>query len=333
MHWGLPVYLNFLLIVPALMIFFFFTSAMKRKSLERFGDRAIVGKLCVSKSVTKEKSGKMLITAAAVFLIIALARPQIGTTLTMTKRSGVDILAAIDTSESMLGRDIMPDRMEKAKMEVSLLIDRLKGDRVGILTFAGDSFVQCPLTLDYGAAKMFLGIVESGMMPRPGTAIGGAIRTALKSFIKKERKYKVLVLLTDGEDHDSDPIGAANEAKKQGVVIYTVGIGTPKGEPIPVLDANGNVAGYKKDRRGEVVMSKLDEAALQKIALLTGGKYYRAASSGFELDKIYDEINGMEKKELSSRLFTRYEDRFQYFLGIALILLCAAFVIGDRKRI
>ncbi len=328
MHWGSGVYLNFLLLVPILVVFFIFASSRKRKSLDIFGDRIVVEKLLSSKSVAKERTKKILIVIATSFLILSLARPQIGTRLTMARRRGVDVLIAIDTSISMKAQDIKPSRLEKAKLEVSSLIDKLKGDRVGILTFAGDSFVQCPLTLDYNAAKMFLSIVSPGMMPRPGTAIGDAIKRATTAFIKKERKHKILILLTDGEDHDTNPVEAAKEAKKEGIIIYTIGIGTEKGEPIPL----SNKRGYKKDKHGSVVMSKLDSATLQKIALVTDGKYYHATPREFELDKIYDEINKMEKKELSSRLFTQYEDRFQYFLGIALLLLCIEFVIGDRKK-
>ncbi len=332
MHWGCPVYLNFLLLIPILIIFFIFTGINKKKAIERFGETALIERLSFSKSLARDRARKVLIIIAVSFLILALARPQIGSRLTMTKRYGVDIMIAIDTSSSMLARDIKPNRMEKAKLEITSLIDKLKGDRVGIETFAGDSFIQCPLTLDYGAAKMFLSIIEPNMMPKPGTAIGSAVKTAARAFSKKDRKYKVLVLLTDGEDHDTDPIGAANEAKREGVIIYTIGIGTSKGEPIPVLDQSGSVTGYKKDKAGEVVMTKLGEETLQKMALITDGKYYRVTAGESELDKIYDEINRMDKKELSGRLLTQYEDRYQYFLGIVLILLCLEFIIGDRKK-
>jgi len=332
MHWGTPLYLNFLLLVPILIIFFIFAGINRRKTIERFGDAAIVERLFLSKSTVKERVKRIFMVIAMSFLILALAGPQIGARLTMTKRYGVDIMIAIDTSSSMLAEDIKPNRLEKAKLEISSLIDKLKGDRAGILTFAGDSFMQCPLTLDYSAAKMFLSIIEPGMMPRPGTAIGDAIKKAAEGFTKKERKHKVLIFLTDGEDHNTNPVDAANEAKKEGIIIYTIGIGTSKGEPIPVLDETGKIKEYKKDKNGEVVMTKLDEAMLRKIALITDGKYYHATANEFELDKIYDEISKMEKKELSNRLFTQYEDRFQYFLGIAFILLCVEFIIGDRKK-
>jgi len=314
------------------IVFFILAGISKRKRIEKFGDSALMEKLSSSKSLVKERIRKVLIVIVLSFLIVALARPQIGSRLTMTKRYGVDIMIAIDTSSSMLAQDIKPSRIEKAKLEISSLIDKLKGDRVGILTFAGDSFMQCPLTLDYSAAKMFLNIIEPGMMPKPGTAIGDAIKVATKSFTKKERKHKVLVLITDGEDHNTNPAEAASEAKKEGVMIYTIGIGTRKGEPIPIMDSSGRISGYKKDKSGEVVKTKLDEEMLQKIALITDGKYYHATAGEFELDKIYGEIDKMDKKELSSRLFTQYEDRFQYFLGIAFILLCIEFMVGDRKK-
>ena len=332
MHWGAPVYLNLLLLIPIAAAFFILVGINKKKKVEKFGDAGLIEKLSSSKSFAKERIRKVSIVIALSFLILALARPQIGGRLTMTKRYGVDIMIAIDTSSSMQAQDIKPSRIEKAKLEISSLIDKLKGDKVGILTFAGDSFMQCPLTLDYSAAKMFLSIIEPGMMPKPGTAIGDAIKVAAKGFAKKERKHKVIVLITDGEDHDTNPVESANEAKKEGVIIYTIGIGTKKGEPIPIIDESGKVNGYKKDKSGEVVMTKLDEEMLQKIALITDGKYYHATASEFELDKIYGEINKMEKKELSSRLFTQYEDRFQYFLGVAFILLCIEFMIGDRKK-
>jgi Ca-activated chloride channel homolog len=332
MHWGSAVYLNLLILLPIMIVFFIFVSAWRRRSLETFGDRAILEKLSLSKSVTKERWRRILLIVASGFLIVSLARPQIGTRLAMVSRQGVDVMIAIDTSDSMLAQDIKPNRIEKAKLEISSLIDKLKGDRVGILTFAGNSFVQCPLTLDYNAAKMFLNIIEAGMMPKPGTAIGDAIRTASGSFIKKERKYKILILLTDGEDHGTDPVRAAREAKKEGVIIYTIGIGTKSGEPIPLADESGKVIGHKKDKDGNVVLSRLDDLTLRQIALVTDGKYYNATPSEFELDRVYDDISRMEKKELSGRLFTQYEDRFQYFLAIAAVLLCAEFLIGDRRK-
>jgi Ca-activated chloride channel family protein len=243
----------------------------------------------------------------------------------------VNIIIAMDVSSSMMAEDIKPNRLEKAKQEVNGLLSRMQGDRVGLVAFAGVAFVQCPLTLDYSAAKMFLDIIDVSLIPQPGTVIGDAIRTSIKAFNQKERKYKVLILLTDGEDHDSDPLSAAEEASKEGIRIYTIGIGSAQGEPIPIRDNRGQVTGFKKDQEGSVVVSKLDEVTLQKIALTTGGKYYHATSGEMELDKIYDEISKMEKKELEGKLMTQYEDRYQYFLFISLIFLTIEFLVSERR--
>ncbi|MFH1478330.1 MAG: VWA domain-containing protein [Candidatus Omnitrophota bacterium] len=332
MNWALPVFLNLLILIPILVIFFIFVAKSKERSLRILGDMEVVKKISFSKDIARDHLKALLIILASFFLIISIARPQIGSRLVMNRRSGIDIIAAIDTSLSMKAQDIKPARLDKAKLELGSFIDKLKGDRIGILTFSGDSFVQCPLTLDYNAAKLFLDVIEVGIIPKPGTAIGEAIKKAVDSFVKKETKYKVLVLLTDGEDHESDPLGAGRLAKKEGVIIYTIGIGTKQGEPVPLIDGSGNVSGYKKDTSGEVVISKLDDSTLQRIAVMTGGKYYNATPSEFELENIYEDISKMERKELSGRLFTQYEDRFQYFLAIALILVCLEFLIGDRKK-
>jgi Ca-activated chloride channel family protein len=216
---------------------------------------------------------------------------------------------------------------------VASLVDKLEGDRIGIIAFAGEAFVQCPLTLDYGAAKIFLDVLEPGLIPTPGTALGQAIEQAMKSFESAERKHKVMVLITDGEDtQDQDILEAAKAAELEGVIIYTVGIGSPQGVPIPVFDERGNQIGFKKDRQGEVVVSKLDELALEKIALQTGGKYYRASSGEAELDRIYEAISGMEKKELASLKFSQFEERFQYVLGIALFLLILETLLSERRK-
>jgi Ca-activated chloride channel family protein len=267
----------------------------------------------------------------AIFLLIfAIARPQIGTKIEEVKREGVDVLVAIDVSKSMLARDIPPSRLDKAKHEVESFIDRLRGDRIGLIAFSGVPFVQCPLTLDYGAAKIFLDIMDPDLIPVPGTALGGAIQKAIETFDQQERKHKVLVLITDGEDHGDDVMKFAEEAERQGIVIYTVGIGSPQGEPIPEL-ATGS--GFKKDRQGEVIITKLDEFTLEKIALQTGGKYFRASSGEDELDDIYENISRMEKKELGSLQFSQFEDRFQYFIVLAFLLLMIEFFTPERVKI
>lgn len=319
------------ILIPVLLAFYWVVFRMKKKALARFGNLELMKKLALSFSPKKQRWKVALLLLAVFFLMFSLARPQLGTRLTLMKREGVDIVIAMDCSLSMLAEDFKPSRLEKAKQEVNGLISRLQGDRVGLVAFAGAAFIQCPLTLDYSAAKMFLDIMDVNLIPEPGTALGEAIRTSMKAFSQKERKYKVLILLTDGEDHDSDPLGAAEEAAVEGIRIYTIGIGSIQGEPIPLKNARGGVEGYKKDQEGGVVVSRLDETTLQKIALTTGGKYYHATSGEMELDKIYDEISKMEKKELEGKLMTQYEDRYQFFLLLSILLLVIEFALSERR--
>jgi len=327
-----PQFIYILIIgIPVIILFFWMVFKLKERAKRRFGNLDLIDKLSSSYSKSKQRFKVFILILALFFLLFSLARPQFGTKLTMLKRKGVDIVIALDTSLSMLAEDMKPNRLDKAKREVSGLIDRMKGDRVGLVAFAGASFVQCPLTLDHSAAKMFLDIIDINLIPKPGTAIGDAIRTSVKAFEQTERKFKILVLITDGEDHESNPIEAAKIASKEGIRIYAIGIGSVQGEPIPLKDAKGNVMGFKKAEDGEVVVSRLDEMTLQKIALETGGKYYHATAGEMELDKIYDEISRMEKKELEGKLLTQYEDRYQYFLIFSVIFLTLEFFLSDRK--
>jgi len=326
-------YLHLLWIIPILIVFYIFVFKWKKKSLKRFGSLELIEKLIASTSRGKQIVKIVLMIVSIFFMIISLSRPQIGTKLEEVKREGVDILIALDVSLSMTAEDIKPNRLEKAKHEIGSFIDLLQGDRVGLIAFAGVPFVQCPLTLDYGAAKIFLDIMDPGLIPQPGTAVGDAILLAMKTFEERERKHKVLVLITDGEDHQGEPLKAAEIAEKEGVIIYTVGVGSAKGVPIPLYDDSRRNTGFKKDRQGEIVTSKLDEITLEKIALQTNGKFYRATGGEDELKKIYDDISKMEKKELSSIKFSQYEDRYQYFLAIAIIFLLMEIFITDRKKI
>jgi Ca-activated chloride channel family protein len=320
-----------LALLPLLVIFYWLAFRMKKRALRRFGNLALMEKLALSFSPGKQRWKIVLLLLGILFLGFSLARPQLGTRLTLMKREGVDIVIAMDCSLSMMAEDFGRSRLAKAKQEVNGLIDRMRGDRVGLVVFAGVAFIQCPLTLDYSAAGMFLDIMDTDLIPQPGTAIGDAIRTSIKAFSQKERKYKVLILLTDGEDHESDPLGAAEEAAAEGIRIYAIGIGSAQGEPIPLRNRGGEVTGYKKDRKDNVVVSRLDETTLQKIALTTGGKYYHATSGEMELDKIYDEISKMEKKELEGKLMTQYEDRYQIFLLLSILCLTVEFLLSERR--
>ncbi|MEK6645173.1 MAG: VWA domain-containing protein [Candidatus Firestonebacteria bacterium] len=331
MHFDNSYYLFLLFLVPGLILFFIATFKVKQNILKNFGELALLSKLIDPIIKKRQITKTILLIISITLLILVLAGPQFGSKLVEIKRHGVDILIAVDCSTSMLAEDIKPNRMEKVVSELSGVIEKLQGDRIGIIAFAGVPFVQCPLTLDYSAAKMILQLINTNLIPYPGTAIGEAIRTAIKSFSQKERKYKVLILLTDGEDHNTNPLGAADDARKEGIQIYTIGFGNPQGEPIPIRDETGTVTGYKKDKKGEVIMSKLDETTLQKIALQTGGKYYRASDGEIEVDRIYEDISKMEKKQLTSKTYSKYEDRFQWILFPALLLLIFEFIFPERK--
>jgi Ca-activated chloride channel family protein len=325
--------LYLLLLVPAMVAFFVYAFRQKRKAMAVFGNLSLMKLLAASVSRKRQLWKAALLVAGVFFLALALARPQFGTKMQTVKREGQDIVIALDVSLSMMAEDIKPNRLEKAKHEIGSMIDKFQGDRVALIAFSGKAFVQCPLTLDYGAAKMFLDAMEPGLIPVPGTAVGEAIQKAASCFSEQERKHKVVILITDGEDHIGEPLEAAKAAAKLGVAIYTVGIGSLEGVPIPVADDGGTSAGFKKDRSGQVVMTKLDELTLEKIALETGGKYYRATPGEVELNKIYDDILKMEKKSLSSKQFAQYEERFQSLVGIALFLFVLEILIPERKRV
>jgi Ca-activated chloride channel family protein len=320
-------------LIPLLALFFWYAFRSKKKALERFGKTELIQKLTRSVSRKRQVWKVIFIVLAFLFLVLAFARPQLGTKLRTVQREGQDILIALDVSLSMLAEDIKPNRLEKAKHEIASLIDKMQGDRVGLIAFAGKAFIQCPLTLDYGAAKMFLDIMDEDLIPVPGTAIGEAIQKAVTAFVEKERKHKILILITDGEDHVGKPVEMAAAASKEGVVIYCVGIGSSKGVPIPLVNDRGQRTGFKKNESGEVVMTKLDELTLEKIALETGGKYYRASPGEVELDRIYEDIGNMEKKTLSSQQYAQFEDRFQVLLGFVLFFLVLETLIPERKRI
>ncbi len=304
----------------------------KKRALARFGNLKLVHKLSESTSRGRQIGKEVLLICGVLFMTLALARPQIGTRLEEVKREGVDIFVALDVSFSMLAEDIQPSRLAKAKHEIAAFIDLLQGDRIGLISFAGEAFIQCPLTLDYGAAKTFLEIMDPSLIPEPGTNLSAAIALAMKSFESKERKYKVLVLITDGEDHGDKTGEYVEAADRDGVIIFTVGIGSPKGVPIPLYDQRGAKKGFKKDQKDQVILTKLDELALQKIALTTGGKFYHSTTGETKLEKIYGEVSKMEKKELASMKFSQYEDRFQYVLGFAILLLVLELVISERIK-
>ncbi|MBD3234516.1 MAG: VWA domain-containing protein [candidate division Zixibacteria bacterium] len=335
MRFSEDMYFYALLLIPMLLIFLKLSGAVWKKRVREFGDEGLFGKLTSSVSNSARKVKMFFVILACFFFVVALAGPQIGTHTVMVKREGIDIIIAVDTSKSMLAEDNNrpPNRLTRAKYEISTLIDeKLEGDRVGIVAFAGDAFVQCPLTIDYSAAKLFLDILSANLIPVEGTDLEKAINTATKAYKEEGKQQKVLIIITDGENHQGDPLAAAERAAEKGIIIYTIGIGNPDGEPIPMRDQYGNLIGYKKDREGNIVVSKLDERTLQEISRITEGKYFHATPGGNELDLVYRDIAGMEKEEFEGRLMTVYEDRFQWPLLAGIILLTVEFLIPERRR-
>ncbi|MCI0624657.1 MAG: VWA domain-containing protein [Acidobacteria bacterium] len=333
MHIADPQYLHLLWLMPLLVLFYWWSFRQKRKALLRFADSSLVAQLVRGVGQTKQKVKVVVFLLFFLFVLLALLRPQWGTKLETVRRTGVDVVIALDTSLSMETQDVVPGRLEKAKHEIRALIDVLQGDRVGLVVFAGTSLVNCPLTIDQNAVKLFLDVVDTQVIPRPGTNIGEAIRRGIQTFDSRDRRHKVMILVTDGESVEGDPQAAAEEARQAGVVIYSIGVGTAAGEPIPLRDEKGNINGYKKDEDGSVVVSRLDEASLRQISSTTGGQYYRATAGEEEVEKIYQAVSGMDKKEFESKVYLTYVDRFQIPLGIALFFIFAESLISDVKPV
>jgi Ca-activated chloride channel family protein len=329
MKFGNLTYLFLLWLIPCLVFFYIYTFLKRAKSIKIFCGEKLFPKLVPSIQKGRQKLKAFLLIAGIFFLLIALVRPKWGFHWEDIKRLGVDIIVAVDVSKSMLAQDVEPNRLERAKREVYDLCGMLDGDRIGLIAFAGTSFVQCPLTLDYGAFRMFLDYLDPDLIPTPGTEIGGVIQRAMESFSRRERESKALIIITDGEDHGKDLIDIAKKAKKEGIKIFTIGIGSLDGTPIPLNDGSG---GFLKDRKGNLVLSRLDEKTLQKIALETGGIYVRSVTGDMDLEKIYrSQIKGtIEQKELRSTRKKRWEERFQWFVLIGLILVVTEYFIRER---
>ena len=263
-------------------------------------------------------------------LIIAFAKPQVGTKMTEVKQTGIDVYILLDVSRSMAAEDIKPNRLEKAKYQISNLIQKLRGDRIGLIVFSGEAYIQFPLTTDYSAANLFLSAVDFNSVPQPGTAIASAITLAVQAF-DSAATDKAIIIITDGEDHEGDIDDAIEKATKREIKIYTIGLGSPDGLPIPIYDNRGNQVGFKKDNSGETVLTKLNESILKEIADKGNGKYYRGNNYEDYLDKIYSDLSALEQAEFGVKKVTDYEDRFYYFLIPAVLLLIIELFITDIR--
>jgi len=325
-----PEFLIALWLIPVLIILYIFFNRKRKKLLEKFADKELHRYIINSFSSAKSRLKFGLILASLTLLLLALANPQVGTKMQEVKQTGIDVYIALDVSRSMAAEDIKPNRLDKAKYQISNLIQKLRGDRIGLIIFSGDAYIQFPLTTDYSAANLFLSAVDFNSVPQPGTAIASAIKMAVESFDSASTD-KAIVIITDGEDHEGDIDDAVEEATDKEIKIYTIGLGSPDGVPIPEYDNRGIESGYKQDNQGQTVLTKLNESILKEIASKGNGKYYRGNDYEDYLDKIYNDLSKLEQAEFGVKKVTDYEDRFYYFLLPAILLLIVEIFITDKR--
>ena len=321
-----PRFLWLLLLVSLIPVVYGILRALRRRRIRRFGDEALVRSLMPSWSGAKGWIRIILWDLAFLCFVIGIARPQMGAKLKEHEAKGAEIMICLDVSNSMLSQDYSPSRLDRAKLAISRVVDKLQGDRIGLIIFAGTSFVQLPITTDYVSAKMFLGNIDTGSVPVQGTAIGDAILTAAKSFSAQSEKSRAIIVITDGENHEDDAVDAARQAAELGIKIYTVGVGSLRGQPIPV---NGELL---KDKDGNIVVSRLEEATLKQIADEGHGAYVHAGNEEFGLNPIIDDIKKMEAEKYNSIVFEEYDELFMYFFAAALALLVLEMLIGERRH-
>ena len=324
-------YFWLLLVIPLLVMIYFINSWSRRKKWKTLGDTALVEQLAPGRPKGKYLLKMLLLSMAFVLIIFGLANPQLGTKTELVKRKGVNVVIALDVSKSMLAEDMKPNRLERAKRMIDHIMDNLQNDRVGLILFAGNAYLQVPLTIDYSSVRLFLKNANTETIPTQGTDISAAIRLADKMFDADETKHKALIVITDGETHDASVLEEVKKAEEGGMVIHTVGVGSPKGAPIPV-PARGGSFDFKKDNEGNIILSKLDEQTLQQIAATANGKYYHLTGGRDQINKPTTEIASMEKIELEERVFTDYEDQFQFFLIPALLLLLIDLFISFKRN-
>lgn len=318
--------------VPLLALLFWLAARRRRKALASFGEHELVRKLTASVSAAARRWKAALTLAAVTFSVLALARPQFGSRVETVRSVGQDIVVAVDLSRSMLAEDVSPNRLERARLAILRLMDRLDGDRIGLVAFAGDAFVQSPLTTDYAAAGMFLNAMSPDLMPVQGTDLGAALRVSLDALDQAARSSRVVVIVTDGEDQEGDFEDQLERAASSGVRVHVVGIGSTEGVPIPLYDDQGNRQGFLRDEDGTVVTTRLDEPTLRRVAERTGARYVRAGAGGAGFDDLVDELAGARGEALEERQVTQFEEQFQIFLGLALALLWIEWMWPERRR-
>jgi len=319
-------YLLIIAVIPLLFLLHWLMQFRKQRALSRFGDPSLTKQLMPRRSTRRGWVKLVFYSIALFFFAIGLARPQIGAKVKEIERKGAEIMIALDVSNSMLAKDYSPNRLERAKLAISRLVDKLQQDRIGLIVFAGDAFVQLPITTDYVSAKIFLNTISTESVRRQGTDLGEAILTGLRSFSSTTNNSKALILITDGEDHEGDVLEAAKLAVESDIRVFCIGIGTEQGQPIPMPDGS-----LLKDENGNIVVTKLDETTLIEIARIGNGSYVRAGNNEFGLDAIIDGIRELDKQTFNSQIFEDFDEQYMYFFGIALFFLLIEFLIHNRK--
>ena len=331
MTFAKPQFLLLLTLIPILWLFITWVRKRNMHLIAILGNPVLLQRLSAGVNYRNRVWKDLFKLTALAMMIFSLARPQWGREVREIDQEGLQVIVALDVSQSMLVEDVKPNRLERAKLEIADLMTQLEGDEIGIVLFSGASFLQVPLTSDYLTALNYIDHADPGVISRPGTVIGDAIRTAQGGFDPSLSNQKVLIVMTDGEDHETDPLSAAQEAADADIMIYTIGFGTPEGEPVPETDASGNIIGYKLDQGGNVVISQLKEDTLQAIAEIGNGKNYRATASGEELTSLLSEISSLQRANLQSRVETRMIERYQLFLGIGLIAIVMSEILLESK--
>lgn len=324
-----PDLLYLYLILPVLVILYWVSYARKKKALEQFGEMRVISQLMPYASFTRPFYKFGILMLAFSFIIFGLAGPQFGSKLQTIKRKGVEIIIALDVSNSMMAQDIQPNRLERAKRAISKMVDKLNNDKIGLVVFAGDAYTQLPITTDYASAKLFLSSISTDIVPIQGTAIGAAIDLSAKSFTAESEASKAIIVITDGENHEDDAISSAKEALEKGIIVHTIAMGLPEGAPIPVSRGSRD---FRKDEDGNIVISKLDQKMVEQIATAGGGSPVIANNTTTGLNALFSEINKMNKTELEQRVYAAYDEKFQIFIAIGLLLLFIEFLVLERKN-
>lgn len=323
-----PAYLYLLLLLPFLAVFYLYSNYRRRKAIRKFGDPVLMAQLMPDVSKYRPDVKFWMVFAAIGLLAVLLARPQFGSKLETVKRQGVEVMIALDISNSMLAQDVQPSRLEKAKRLVAQLVDKMENDKVGMIVFAGDAFTQLPITNDYISAKMFLETIDPSLISKQGTAIGAAINLASRSFTPQEGVGRAIIVITDGENHEGGAVEAAKAAAEKGIQVNVLGVGMPDGAPIPVEGTND----YRRDREGNVIVTKLNEQMCQEIAKAGNGIYVRVDNTNGAQKAINQEINKMAKADVETQVYTEFNEQFQAVAWIILLLLFAEMLIMERKN-